>query len=109
MIIIGNACFELNIIDVSYDSWWLDSGVTIHTCNFMQAMISRRSPTSLEQYVCMEDGTRVQANFLGVFKLQLSIGNFLELQDVTYIPSTMRNFISIPILDRLGYSFLFWI
>ena len=44
-----NFCFESNIIDVSYDTWWLDSGVIIHTCNSMQVVISRKSPTSLEQ------------------------------------------------------------
>ena len=39
--------------------------------------------------------------------MQLSIGNFLELHEVAYIPSIRRNLISIPILDRLGYIFLF--
>ena len=42
-----NVCFESNIIDVSSDTWWLNSGATIHACNSMQAIISR-SPTSLE-------------------------------------------------------------
>ena len=42
-----NVCFESNIIDVSSDTWWLDSGATIHVCNSMQAVISKRSPTSL--------------------------------------------------------------
>ena len=74
-----NVCFESNIIDVSSDTWWLDGGVTIHICNSMQAVISRRSQTSLEQYVYMGNGTRVQVYFLGVVKLHLNIGNFLEL------------------------------
>ena len=74
-----NVCFESDIIDVSSDTWWLDSGATIHACNSMQVMISRRSPTSLEQYVYMEDGTKVKVDFLGVVILQLNAGNFLEL------------------------------
>ena len=41
--------------------------------------------------------------------MYLSIKIFLELQDVVYIPSIKRNLISVPILDRLGYSFLFGI
>ena len=49
-----NVCFEFNIIDVSSDTWWLDSGATIHACNSMQPVISKRSPSSLEQYVHME-------------------------------------------------------
>ena len=58
---------------MSYDTWWLDSGVTIHVCNFMQLVISKISLTSLEQYVYME------VDFLEVVRLQLSIGNFLGI------------------------------
>ena len=54
----------------------------------------------------MADGTKVQIDFLGVVILHLNIGNFLELQDVTYIPFIRRNLIYVPILDRLGYNFL---
>ena len=102
-----NVCFESNIIDVSSDTWWLDSGATIHACNSTQVVISRRSPTSFEQYMYMGDGTKVQVDFLGVVRLQLSTRNFLELQDVVFIPSIKRNLISVPILDRLEYSFFF--
>ena len=56
----------------------------------------------------MGDGTRVQVDFLGVVRLQLSTLIFLELQDVAYIPSIGRNLISVPVLDRLGYSFFFF-
>ena len=58
-----NVYFESNVINVSYDTRWLDSGTTIHACNSRQAVISRRSPTSLEQYMYIEDGTRVQVDF----------------------------------------------
>ena len=67
-----DVCFESNVIDVSFDTWWLDSGATIHACNYMQAVISKRSPTSLELYVYMGDNRRAQVNFLGVVRLQLS-------------------------------------
>ena len=60
----------------------------------------------------MGDGTRVQVAFSGVFILHLStniiiIIIIIELKKVVFIPSIRRNLISIPILDRLGYSFLF--
>ena len=89
------------------DTWWLDSGVIIHACNYMQAVIRKRSLTCLERYVYMRDGTRVQVDFLRVIRLQLNTGNFLELRDVAFIPSIRRNLILVPILDRLEYSFLF--
>ena len=44
-----NVCFESNIIDVPFYTWGLDSGSTIHACNSMQAVISRRSLISLDQ------------------------------------------------------------
>ena len=56
----------------------------------------------------MGESTRVQVDFLGVVRLQLCTRNFLELRDVAYIPSIKRNLISVPILDRLGYSFFFF-
>ena len=45
--------------------------------------------------------------FWGVFRLQLSTRNFLELQDVAFIPSIKRNLKLVPILDNFGYIFLF--
>ena len=53
------------------------------------------------------DGTRVQLDFLGVVRLHLNTGIFLELQNAAYIPSIRINLISVPILDRFGYNFLF--
>ena len=43
-----NVCFESNIIDVSSDTWWLDSDATIHACNSMRMVINKGSPISLE-------------------------------------------------------------
>ena len=57
--------------------------------------------------MCMRDCTRAKVDFLGVVRLQLNTINFLELQDVAYIHLIRRNLISVPILDRLGYSFIF--
>ena len=58
-----NVCFESNVIDVPFDTWWLDSSITIHVCNSMQEVISKRNPISFEQYVYMKDDTRVQIDF----------------------------------------------
>ena len=61
-----NVSFESNIIYVSTDTWLFDSGATVHACNSMQAVITRRGLTSLEQYMYMGDSTRVKVDFLGV-------------------------------------------
>ena len=72
-----NVCFKSNVINMPSDTWWLDSGATIHACNYVHAMIRRMSPTSLEQHVFMGDGIRVQVSFLGVVRLHLSTIFFL--------------------------------
>ena len=41
-------CLESNIIDVPSNTWWLDTGATIHITNSLQAMINQRRPNSLE-------------------------------------------------------------
>ena len=56
-----NDCFEFNIIDVPFDTWWLDSGTTIHACNSMQAVISIRCKT------------RENSNFLKKGKMVVSV------------------------------------
>ena len=80
-------------------------------------MISRMSLTSEEQYVFKGDDTRVQVVvvffcFLRVVRLHLRRKFsffFFELQNVAFIPFIRRNLISVPFLDRLGYSLLFGI
>ena len=58
-----NVCFESNIIHMSFDTWGLDTGATIHACNSMQLVINRRSSTSLESYVYMGDGKKSKLIF----------------------------------------------
>jgi hypothetical protein len=100
-------CLESNIIDVPSNTWWLDTGATIHVTNSLQAVTSRRRPSRLEEYVYMGDNTKVRVEFFGTVNLQLNTGHFLELHDVAYLPSIRRNLISVSILDRLGYSLHF--
>ncbi|KAK0573237.1 hypothetical protein LWI29_004709 [Acer saccharum] len=57
--------------------------------------------------VNMGNGVKVKIDRIGVAKLVISIGHFLELNDIVYIPSIRRNLISVSILDRAGYAFRF--
>ena len=58
-------CLESNVVDVPSNTWWLDTGATIHVTNSLQEMIKRRKPTSVEQHVYMGDGTRTKVEFWG--------------------------------------------
>ena len=74
-------------------------------------MISGMSPTSQKQYVFIGDDTRVHVVFFFSFELLYFILGenffFFELQNEAFIPFIRRNLISVLILDRLGYNFLF--
>ncbi|KAG6641745.1 hypothetical protein CIPAW_09G096200 [Carya illinoinensis] len=41
-------CFESNLVDVHSDTWWLDTGATIHITNSLQELRNRRKPNDTE-------------------------------------------------------------
>ncbi|RVW81965.1 Retrovirus-related Pol polyprotein from transposon TNT 1-94 [Vitis vinifera] len=98
---------ETNIVDVHANSWWLDTGATIHVTNSLQEMTNRRKSSKHEECVYMGDGSKVKVEFFGMIKLKLIIESFLLLHNVAFIPSLRRNLISVSSLDRHGYSFHF--
>ena len=98
---------ETNIVDVHVNSWWLDTGATIHVINSLQEMTNKRRSSKHEEFVYMGDGSKVKVEFFGMIKLRLATKSFLLLHDVAYIPSLRRNLISVSILDRQGYTFHF--
>ena len=55
----------------------------------------------------MGEVTSVKVEFFDVVKLQLFTGSFLELFNVVYLPSIRRNLISVSLLGKCGYNFLF--
>jgi len=101
------ACFESNVIDVPPNSWWLDSGATIHVVNSLQGFTSLRKPSDVESKIIMGDGARALVEDIGVVSLNLPSGHVLLLKDVVYVPSMRRNLISVSILDKCGYTFEF--
>ncbi|TXG49740.1 hypothetical protein EZV62_025615 [Acer yangbiense] len=100
-------CSESNLVDVPVNSWWVDSGATIHVTNSVQGFRSKRKPSDKEAVVFMGNGEKVFVEFMGVVRLPLTSGKFLDLADVAFVPSLRRNLISISKLDVNGYSFEF--
>ena len=61
---------ETNIIDVPMNTWWLDTGATIHVTNSLQGMmISQRGLTNLEQHVYMRDNSRAKVDIMGIITI----------------------------------------
>jgi len=99
------ALFESNIVDVPLDTWWLDSGATIHVVNSLQGFASLRKPSDAEAKVIVGDGARVPVLEIGVNSLFLPSGHTLILKDAVYVLSMRRNLIYVSALDKFGYTF----
>ncbi|KAH9648506.1 Integrase catalytic domain-containing protein [Citrus sinensis] len=97
-------CFESNLVDVPSDTWWLDTGATINITNSLHEFRSRREPNERELIVHMGNGVTTKVESIGVGRLHLATGYFLDLLDTAYTHSIRRNLIFVSILDRCGYN-----
>ncbi|CAL9015427.1 unnamed protein product [Prunus brigantina] len=100
-------CFESNLVDFSCDSWWLDSGASIHVTNSLQGFIRKRPPSKDEVKVFVGNGEKVQVDFIGVVRIELIFGFVLELEDVVYVPTMRKNLISVARLVKSKFTLNF--
>ena len=54
----------------------------------------------------MGNGARVVAVALGVVNLKLPSGDYLSLEECHYVPSIVKNIISVSCLDKMGYTLI---
>ena len=96
------------MVDVIYNTWWIDFGSTIHVSNTLQGMRNLRKPMSSEQ--CFYSGNKMSSHVetVGTCSLVLSSGFILILEKTFYVPSFSRNLISVSRIVPLGYSFSFY-
>ena len=44
-------CYESNMVDVNHNTWWIDSGFTIHVKNTLQGLQNLRKLVKSEQCI----------------------------------------------------------
>ena len=98
-------CFESNLVDVPFNTWWLDTGATIHVTNSLQELKTRRRPSDGELSIVVGNGVNVGVENIGT--VSLKCGFDLTLSDVVYVQSMRRNLISVSVLDKCGFTFVF--
>ncbi|RVW62445.1 Retrovirus-related Pol polyprotein from transposon TNT 1-94 [Vitis vinifera] len=56
-------CYESNMVNVNTNTWWIDSGSTIHISNSLQGMQNLRKPVTSEQFILSGNkmGSHVEA------------------------------------------------
>ena len=103
--LISLVCHESFFVEAPNNTWWVDSGSTIHIVNSMQGFLNLRKPKGHEQ--CIYSGNQMcsKVEGAGTFRLIFKIGYVLDLNNVFYVPSFSRNLISISKLVVVGYGF----
>nr|CAN72798.1 hypothetical protein VITISV_031251 [Vitis vinifera] len=89
------------------DSWWLDSGATVHVATSLQGIRNLRKPSEKESKLKVGSDIGIDVEHIGVVVLELDFGFRLVLDNVFCVPSFRRNLISLSVLDKTGYSFTF--
>ena len=88
--VISFVCYESDMVNVNINTWWIDSGSTIHVSNSLQGLQNLRKPVGSEQSILSGNkmGSHVEA--IGTCYLALSSGFVLELEKTFYVPSFLE-------------------
>ena len=100
-------CYEYNMVNVNINTWWIDSGSTIHIANSLQGMQNLRKPVGNELSILSGNKMGSPVEGIGTCTLTLDNGFVLVLERTFYVPSFSRNLISVSRLVPLGFSFTF--
>ncbi|KAL0463012.1 UNVERIFIED_CONTAM: Retrovirus-related Pol polyprotein from transposon RE2, partial [Sesamum latifolium] len=98
----GMCVVEINMNSNSA-SWVLDTDCGAHICNDLQVLQRSRKLTKDEMILRLGDGKAVAAEAVGSLSLVVSNHVRINLKDCYFMPSIIKNIISIPMLDNDGY------
>ncbi|KAI5335604.1 hypothetical protein L3X38_025737 [Prunus dulcis] len=99
--------YESNSLEMLSNTWWLDSGATVHVINSLQGFKTKRVPNKDDLKVFVGNGERVKVDFIGLVNLELQSSLCLELVDVVYVPTMTRNLLSVSRLVKSNLQFVF--
>jgi len=87
---ISLVCYESNMVSVNINTWWIDSGSTIHIANSLQDMKNLRKPVGSEQSILLGNKLGSPQEAIGTCILTLSSGFILKLEMTFYVPSFLK-------------------
>ncbi|RVW58556.1 Retrovirus-related Pol polyprotein from transposon TNT 1-94 [Vitis vinifera] len=71
-------CFESNLVNVPLDSWWLDSGATVHVATSLQGIRNLRKPSEKESKFKVGSDIGIDVEHIGVAVLELDSGKLTK-------------------------------
>ena len=73
-------CYEYNMVNVNINTWWIDSGSTIHIANSLQGMQNLRKLVGSELSILSDNKMGSHMEAIGACMLTLSNGFVLVLE-----------------------------
>ena len=101
----GFICFETNLVEVPYNTWWIDSNYTTYISNTMQRFFMIKSINPNENFVFMRNRVKTLVKAIRTYHLILDTKHHLDLFQTLYVPSIAINLFFLSKLDTNGYSF----
>ena len=83
--------FESNLVNVPLDSWWLDSGATVHVSTSLQGIRNLRKPSEKQLKLKVGSDIGIDVEHIGIVVLELDSGFQLVLDNVFCVPWFRRN------------------
>ena len=97
---------EVNMSLSHISTWVLDTACSSHICNSLQDLKRSRTLGEDEVILLVGNRARVVVVAVGSFSLHMPTGRTIILNNCYYVPSILRNIVSIPMLDLDGFSFI---
>ena len=98
---------HIGLLIHSHPYWIVDLGVTEHVARDRVGFIKHRQIPKGSRGLFMGNGTSVQVQGIGTYKLELHGGRTLLLQDVLYASEVWQNLLSVVKCLKLGFNFNF--
>ena len=99
--------YQSYLVDIPENSWWIDTGTSIHITNSLQGYLISKRLSKGERTITLGNGTKVEIKAIDTLRLILDTGFIMDLVDTVYVLVFTRNLISVPRLDSYGYELKF--
>ena len=99
--------YESYLVDITPNSWWIDTSVSIHITNSLQGYLTSKKLSKGERTITLGNGTKVKIEVIVTLRLILDTGFIMDLVDTIYVPVFTRNLISVPKPDSYSYELKF--
>lgn len=100
-------CLWLNWTEIPYNTWWIDYGYIVHVSKAIQRFLTTQPVNTDEIYVYMGNRLKALVEDIGAYRLIHDTRCHLDLLGTCYVPSLLRNLVSLSRFYKTRYTFNF--